>query len=155
MDSLSRFQLRASHRGEDEKPFRGEIESMPNDILNSMRGLREDMRQRLLQSSEFRALEALDAAIDEIAAILQGASPVSALSPVASEIQIATLQNEEQRRDAAPARDVAPPSAPAVVAAPQTPAARHQAIAAAFAETLAAKLDPRKGAGAVRHTHFE
>jgi hypothetical protein len=134
---------------------------MPDDILNAMRGLRENMRQRLLQSSEYRALEALDAAIDEIGAILQGAPPVSASAPVVSEIQIAPPQDAGPSRDAAQARDVAPSSAPAVVVAPQTPAARHHAIAAAFAETLAAKLDPRNGARtatayqAARHTHFE
>ena len=59
---------------------------MPDDILNSMRGLREDMRQRLCRSAEYRALEALDAAIDEIGAILQEAPPVSAPAPVASEM---------------------------------------------------------------------
>ena len=127
---------------------------MPDDILNAMRGLREDMRQRLLQSPEYRALEALDAAIDEIGAILQ-AAPVSASAPVASEIQIAPVQ-EAARSASAP-----PPSAPAANLGPQTPAARHQAIADAFAETLAAKLDPRNGARAAttyqpaRHTHFE
>ena len=112
---------------------------MPDDILNSMRGLREDMRQRLLQSAEYRALEALDAAIDEIGAILQVAPPVPA--PMASEMP---MQEAESSRDFAQARDVANPSAPAIVA-PQTPAARHHAIEAAFAETLAAKLDPRNG----------
>jgi len=128
---------------------------MPDDILNAMRGLREDMRQRLLQSPEYRALEALDAAIDEIGVILQKAPPVSASAPVASEIQIAPLQ-EAARSASAP-----PPSAPAANLGPQTPAARHQAIADAFAETLAAKLDPRSGARAAtayqpaRHSHFE
>jgi hypothetical protein len=130
---------------------------MPDDILNSMRGLREDMRQRLLQSAEYRALEALDAAIDEIGLILQEAPPVPAPAPIATEMP---MQEAGPSRDAAQARDVAPPSAPATVA-PQTPAARHHAIAAAFAETLAAKLDPRNGARAatayqgVRHTQFE
>ena len=130
---------------------------MPDDILNSMRGLREDMRQRLLQSAEYRALEALDAAIDEIGLILQEAPPVPAPAPIASEMP---MQEAGPSRDAAQARDVAPPSAPATVA-PQTPAARHHAIAAAFAETLAAKLDPRNGARAAtayqaaRHTQFE
>jgi hypothetical protein len=149
-----RLQLRASHRGEDDWQLRGEIKPMPDDILNAMRGLREDMRQRLLQSSEYRALEALDAAIDEIGAILQTAPPVCASAPVASEIQVAPLQEAAQSA-AAP-----PPSAPAVLMAPQTPAARHQAIADAFAETLAAKLDPRNGARAATayqpasHTHF-
>jgi hypothetical protein len=132
---------------------------MPDDILNAMRGLREDMRQRLLQSSEYRALEALDAAIDEIGAILLGAPAVAASAPVVSEIQIAPPHDAGPNREAGPARDVAPLSAP--VAAPQTPAARHHAIAAAFAETLAAKLDPRNGARAAtayqaaRHTPFE
>ena len=102
---------------------------MPDDILNSMRGLREDMRQRLLQSAEYRALEALDAAIDEIGLILQEAPPVPAPAPIATEMP---MQEAGPSRDAAQARDVAPPSAPATVM-PQTPAARHHAIAAAFA----------------------
>ena len=133
---------------------------MPDDILNAMRGLREDMRQRLLQSPEYRALEALDAVIDEIGAILQKAPPVSASAPVASEIQIAPLQ-EARLQEAGQSAAAPPPSAPAALMAPQTPAARHQAIADAFAETLAAKLDPRNGARAAtayqlgRHTHFE
>jgi len=138
---------------------------MPDDILNAMRGLREDMRQRLLQSPEYRALEALDAVIDEIGAILQKAPPVSASAPVASEIQIAPLQEarlqETRLQEAGQSAAAPPPSAPAALMAPQTPAARHQAIADAFAETLAAKLDPRNGARAAtayqlgRHTHFE
>ena len=126
---------------------------MADDILDSMRGRREDMRQRLLQSSEYRALEALDAAIDTIGAILQGAPSVAALAPVVSEIEVAPPQDAGESRHAAPpAREVA---------APPTPAARHHAIAAAFAETLAAKLDPRNGARAAtayqpaRHTHLE
>ena len=91
----------------------GRYKSMPDDILNSMRGLREDMRQRLLQSSEYRALEALDAAIDEIGAILQGAPPVSAPAPGASEIQIAPPQDagqgrDSRRRETSRRRDVAP-----------------------------------------------
>jgi hypothetical protein len=134
---------------------------MPDDILNAMRGLREDMRQRLLQSPEYRALEALDAAIDEIGVILQKAPPVSASAPVASEIQIAPLMQETRLQEAGQSAAAPPPSAPAVLRTPQTPAARHQAIADAFAETLAAKLDPRNGARAAtayqlgRHTHFE
>jgi hypothetical protein len=124
---------------------------MPDDILNSMRGLREDMRQRLLQSAEYRALEALDAAIDKISLILQVAPAVPAPAPLASEMP---LQEAGPSRDAAPARDVALPSTPAIVA-PQAPAARHPAIEAAFAGTLAAKLESSRGTTAyqaMRHT---
>jgi hypothetical protein len=128
---------------------------MSDDILNAMRALREDMRRRLLQSPEYRALEALDSAIDEIAAILrekrapEAASPElpAQAPPIASEIQIAT----------APAQPAAPGTE-----APPSSAARHNAIAAAFAETLAAKLDPRNAARATavayqpaRRAHFE
>jgi hypothetical protein len=125
---------------------------MPDDILNSMRGLREDMRQRLLQSAEYRALEALDAAIDKISLILQVAPVVPAPAPLASEMPM-----QDAGPIAAPAREVAPPSTPAIVA-PQTPAARHPAIEAAFAGTLAAKLESRNGSRgttpyqAARHT---
>jgi hypothetical protein len=132
---------------------------MPDDILNTMRGLREDMRRSLLQSPEYRALEAIDSAIDEIAAILQEKRvneapgpelPVQA-RPAASEIQMAP--EAVQPREA---------PAPAVATeAPPSPAARHNAIAAAFAETLAAKLDPRNAGGQAaayqpgRRAHFE
>ena len=86
---------------------------MPHDILNSMRALREDMRQRLLQVPEYRALVALDHSIDEICVILQ--ESLSVAPP--------------------------PPAAPEPVAPP-----RSSAIATAFAETLAAKIDQRNGA---------
>src|SRR5208283_4255744 len=63
----------------------GRLTSMPHDILNSMRALREDMRQRLLQVPEYRALVALDHSIDEICLILQdsfpGAAPESVVAP--------------------------------------------------------------------------
>ncbi len=99
---------------------------MPHDILNSMRALREDMRQRLLQVPEYRALVALDHSIDEICLILQDSFAVAAPEPV-----------------------VAPPQAPmaqAVVA--EAAPARQSAIATAFAETLAARIDQRNGARA-------
>jgi hypothetical protein len=132
---------------------------MPDDILNSMRALREDMRRRLLQSPEYRALEALDSAIDEIAVILmekpthEARAPETPVRephapPLASEIQIAQA-TASARETAAPAE-----------AAP-TPASRHNAIAAAFAESLAAKLDPRNTARPAaayqpaRRTQFE
>ncbi len=132
---------------------------MPDNILNSMRALREDMRRRLLQSPEYRALEALDSAIDEITAILmekpahEAGAPEMPVrephaQPVASEIQIAQAS--------AGGREAASPAE-----APPTPAARHNAIAAAFAETLAAKLDPRNTARPAaayqpaRRTQFE
>ena len=136
---------------------------MPDDILNAMRALREDMRRRLLQSPEYRALEALDAAIDEIAAILHEKRadeapapeslpvPATQAPPVGAEIQIAPAPPAAQPREASPAGAEAPP----------TPAARHNAIAAAFAETLAAKLDPRNTARQpaacqpARRAHFE
>jgi hypothetical protein len=102
---------------------------MPHDILNSMRALREDMRQRLLQVPEYRALVALDRSIDEICAILQDALAVAA-------------------PPAAPEPVAAPPQAAPVLAAPPPHPARQSAIATAFAETLAAKLDQRNGARA-------
>ncbi len=101
---------------------------MPDDILNSMRALREDMRQRLLQVPEYRALVALDHSIDEIRLILQD-SFAGAPEPV-----------------------VAPPQAsiPQVVVTEATPV-RQSAIAAAFAETLAAKIDQRNGVRAATY----
>ncbi|MGO9388729.1 hypothetical protein [Rhodoblastus sp.] len=102
---------------------------MPHDILNSMRALREDMRQRLLQVPEYRALVALDHSIDEICLILQDSFPAAA-------------------RESA----VAPPPAhvPQVIA-PEAAPARQNAIATAFAETLAAKIDQRNGARATTY----
>jgi hypothetical protein len=97
---------------------------MPDDILDAMRALREDMRRRLLQSPEYRALDALDSAMEEIAAILHekrahGApppkTPVEA-PPVASEIQIA------QAPAAAHPLEALPPAHAAE--APPSPAAR-------------------------------
>lgn len=134
---------------------------MSDDILIAMRALREDMRRRLLQSPEYRALEALDSAIDEIAAILQEKRADEApppdlpahAPPVASEIQIAPAPTAAQPMEALPSTPVPE--------APPSPAARHGAIAAAFAETLAAKLDPRNTARQTaayqpaRRAHFE
>ena len=113
---------------------------MPHDILNSMRSLREDMRQRLLQVPEYRALVALDRSIDEICAILHESMAMSA----APQIQQESLAPPPPPRQPAPVAQMAqmaPESSPQPVAT----AARHAAIATAFAETLAAKLDQRNG----------
>ncbi len=95
---------------------------MPHDVLEFMRALREEMRQRLMQVPEYRALMALDRSIDELCAILQDG--VSA--PIAA----------------------APKPAPAPAPMAEAPAPRSAGIAAAFAETLAAKLDQRNPARA-------
>ncbi len=103
---------------------------MPHDIVNAMRNLREEMRQRLLQVPEYRALVALDRSIEEIDAILRETmeAPAPALTPE-------------------PAPVAAHPSALAVETMSQPAApARHHAIASAFAETLAAKMDQRSAA---------
>jgi hypothetical protein len=142
------------------KGFQGD-DSMPDEILNAMRALREDTRRLLLQSPEYRALVAIEAAIDEIAAILQerraheAPAPAPELPvqprPVASEIQLAP--EAVQPREA--------PAPTAATEAPPSPAARHSAIATAFAETLAAKLDPRNAGRQAaayqpsRRAHFE
>lgn len=102
---------------------------MPHDIVNAMRNLREEMRQRLLQVPEYRALVTLDRSIEEIDAILRVTmeAPALALTPE-------------------PASVPAHPSALAVETMPQPAPARHHAIASAFAETLAAKMDQRSAA---------
>jgi hypothetical protein len=99
---------------------------MPHDIVNAMRTLREEMRQRLLQAPEYRAFLALERSIEEIDAILREAMEAPpALKPE-------------------PAPVAAHPAVLAVETNPQPAApARHHAIAAAFAETLAAKMDQR------------
>jgi hypothetical protein len=103
---------------------------MPQDIVNAMRNLREEMRQRLLQVPEYRALVALDKSIDEICSIMRETSPASlTASP--------------------PARAIAPDHASVSVVEPDAqPAApaRHHGIANAFAETLAARMDQRSAA---------
>ena len=103
---------------------------MPHDIVNAMRNLREEMRQRLLQVPEYRALVALDRSIEEIDAILRE-----------------TLEAPAPRSRRSPRLFAAHPSALAVETMPQPAApARHHAIASAFAETLAAKMDQRSAA---------
>ncbi|MCW2274983.1 hypothetical protein GJ654_10545 [Rhodoblastus acidophilus] len=101
---------------------------MPHEILESMRALREEMRQRLLQVPEYRALVSLDRSINELCDILQNAMP-------------------QQPMRAEYAQPVAAP-APAPVAAPAAQSVdvaqpRAGGIASAFAETLAAKMDQR------------
>jgi hypothetical protein len=107
---------------------------MPQEILESMRALREEMRQRLLQVPEYRALVALDRSIDELCDILQ---QTMAQQPVRAEYQ-----------QPVPAPAPMPTHAPAPVAAPmpqaaEAPQPRSGGIATAFAETLAAKIDQR------------
>lgn len=128
---------------------------MSDEILNAMRALREDMRQRLMQAPEYRALVALDRAIDEVCAILHD------LSPVAAPQNVAAPQAEAETETPEPAPQIQPQPIQSVAAEPAaTPAAKHNAIAAAFAETLAARLDQRNGARAAayqasRRVHFE
>jgi hypothetical protein len=103
---------------------------MPHEMLNSMRSLREDMRQRLMQVPEYRALMALDRSIEEICDILRDTlslgGPQGAIAPVADgEPMVAQTRSSA----AMPAH------------APQ----RQGAIATAFAESLAARLDQRGG----------
>ena len=106
---------------------------MPHDILNSMRALREDMRQRLLQVPEYRALVALDHSIDEICVILRESLSVAAAPSAAPE-------------PVAPPPAAIPQPAIAQPAIPEAAPPRSSAIASAFAETLAAKIDQRNGA---------
>jgi hypothetical protein len=93
-----------------------------------MRALREDMRQRLLQVPEYRALVALDHSIDEICVILQESRAVAPPPPAAPE-PVAPPQTGLSQ---AAVSEAAPP--------------RPSAIATAFAETLAARIDQRNGA---------
>jgi len=96
---------------------------MPHEILNTMRTLREDMRQRLLQLPEYRALVALDRSIEEISEIMgQAMGPAEASTPAP---------------EPAPGAETPPP-----------PAARPNSIASAFAETLAARIDQRQARAA-------
>jgi hypothetical protein len=97
---------------------------MPHEILNSMRALREDMRQRLSQVPEYRAIIALDRAIEEIHQIMREPMARAEVPPPAPEAISAPVAE-------------APHPAPTV--------GRQSAIASAFAETLAAKLDHRPG----------
>jgi hypothetical protein len=103
---------------------------MPHEILESMRALREEMRQRLLQVPEYRALVSLDRSINELCDILQNAMPQQ------------PMRAEYAQPVAAPAPMPAPVAAPVhqVVEAAQP---RAGGIASAFAETLAAKMDQR------------
>ena len=96
---------------------------MPHEILKAMRALREDLRQRLLQSPEYRALLALDRSIEEIGMIM---------GALAQPIPEAAIEN-------------VPAPEPAVEAQRQASAARSNGIASVFAETLAAKMDQRQG----------
>ncbi|HUO53743.1 MAG TPA: hypothetical protein VMU18_03305 [Rhodoblastus sp.] len=93
---------------------------MSNEILKSMRALREEMRQRLIQAPEYRALIALDRSIEEISLIMQDVHGSTSI----------------------PAQPEPTPSPDPVSEAAQP--ARANAIATAFAETLAAKMDRRQ-----------
>jgi len=97
---------------------------MSDHVLDAMRDLREELRQRLLQVSEYRALMAIDRSIKEMCDILE-ARP----APL----------------EAAP--EVETPQRPAAVEVVQPPAAptRANTIAAAFAETLSNKIDQKNG----------
>jgi len=97
---------------------------MPQDIVNAMRGMREEMRQRLMQAPEYRALEALDRSIEEISTILR----------------------EPQNAPATPEQPEAAPDAPPPDALRTTAGSGRNAIANAFAETLAARMDQRSPA---------
>jgi hypothetical protein len=92
-----------------------------------MRSLREEMRQRLLQVPEYRALVTLDRSIDEICSIMEETPAPTALTTPPAAPEYPSISVVEP---------VAQPAAPA----------RHHAIANAFAETLAAKMDQRPAA---------
>jgi len=98
--------------------------SMPQDIIASLRVMREEMRQRLMQAPEYRALEALDRSIGEISAILR----------------------ELQNAPATPEQPEVAPDAPPPDAMRTTAGSGRNAIANAFAETLAARMDQRSPA---------
>lgn len=96
---------------------------MSDHVLDAMRDLREELRQRLLQVSEYRALMALDRSIKEMCDILESRPAPIEVAPEAET-----------------------PQRPVVVETPPAPApARSNTIAAAFAETLASKIDQRSG----------
>jgi len=115
---------------------------MPHEILESMRALREDMRQRLLQVPEYRALVALDRSIDELCAILQEKMMQERVEYHQPQVAQAPAPMS------APMPAPMPTHAPAPVAAPapqpmEAAQPRSGGIATAFAETLAAKIDQR------------
>ena len=100
-----------------------------------MRALREEMRQRLLQVPEYRALVSLDRSINELCDILQDAMPQQ---PAAVRIRCNRSPRRRRRRCSPPRlRRLMPPIAAEVAQA------RAGGIASAFAETLAAKMDQR------------
>lgn len=86
----------------------------PYEILKSLRALREEMRQSLMEVPEYRTLAALDRSIEEISAIMRA-------PPEAENVP-----------------SVRGPEPDPVVEAP-----RGNAVAAAFADSLAARLERR------------
>jgi len=128
---------------------------MPHEILESMRALREEMRQRLLQVPEYRALVSLDRSIDELCDILQGKIAQDRMTQDHRMVQDHRMTQDRMAPERVEYQPVPPPApmpmpvlttAPVSAAAPQ-PAdvapPRSGAIASAFAETLAAKIDQR------------
>lgn len=86
----------------------------PYEILKSLRALREEMRQSLMDVPEYRTLAALDRSIEEISAIMR--PPVEA--------------------DPVMAQRAPEPEA-------SSDAARGSPVAAAFADSLASRLERR------------
>ena len=120
---------------------------MPHDILNTMRALREDMRQRLMQVPEYRALMALDRSIDEIGGILQaGILAANVAPPQQAPLELRSSQAPMELRSPQAPMELRPPPAP--MEPQQQPARQGGGIASAFAETLAAKMDQRNNARA-------
>src|SRR6266568_5119461 len=107
------IQLRASLSRDGEAKTQGG-DLMTDHVLDAMRDLREELRQRLLQVPEYRALMALDRSIKEICDILEMRPAPVDEAPEA----------ETPRR----------PAAGNVEPLPSTPP-RSNAIASAFAET--------------------
>lgn len=86
----------------------------PFELLKTLRALREDMRLSLMEVPEYRALAALDRSIEEISAIMQ------------------TPQDPEP---------VLAPRSPEPEPAIEAP--RGNSVAAAFADSLASRLERR------------
>ncbi len=117
---------------------------MAQDTLNSLRALREDLRQRLLQMPEYRALVSMDRTIAEVCEILQNPAAGAAFE---SEAKTVLAKASTQERERVLERDEPVMQTPVMQAPPPAKATvvpesvRQNAIASAFVDSLNAKLE--------------
>ena len=110
---------------------------MSDDILSKLRGLYEDVRARIEATTDFKAMKAVEHAIDELAPVVAPAKEVAAESTVAESAETPAEAAAPVEAEAVPEAAAPATADGAAETAADEPVAAEEAVAAGAAEAAA------------------